>query len=276
MEIYVRRSSVPSFPDWLKWQAIREQAGDLWKELPTQKNPAKAQHVLEQLIVNPLMIRVWSELYKKKRINHKATGHYKYPACVTNGSWAARMRRRAAEVRQKGGKESEAKGWEFDADVFESTKDPPPDPRWSEQDRGAQLFLSRAYREYLNLKPVFLTDLKTEAKKFVEVAKVLRRQAATLQELKSDGAAQKLEQIASDCDSHAKHMLPSRGDDPWVVTRETDDVEVRVFVAMLSCAAIELFERELHSVLANVASVVFNKEVTRSNVREMLRLDLAR
>lgn len=209
MEIYVRSSSVPSFPDWLKWEAIREQAKELWEKLPTEKDPAKAQQVLEQLITNPLIDLVWGELYKKNRINHKSTGQYKYPACVTNVSRAARMRRRAAEVRQKGGKESEAKGWEYSAGMFESTKDQPADPRWSEQDRGAQLFLCRAYREYLDLKPVFLTDLKTEAKKFVEVAKVLRRQATTLQELKNDDAAQKLEQIASDCDSHAKRMLPS-------------------------------------------------------------------
>ena len=112
MEIYVRSSSVPSFPDWLKWEAIREQAKELWEKLPTEKDPAKAQQVLEQLITNPLMNFVWGELYKKNRINHKSTGQYKYPACVTNVSRAARMRRRAAEVRQKGGKESEAKGWE--------------------------------------------------------------------------------------------------------------------------------------------------------------------
>ena len=272
----MKRSSPPSFPDWLRSEAVRQQAKELWEKLPTEKDPAKAQQVLEQLITNPLMKLVWAELYKKERISHKATEHYKHPACVTNLSRAARMRRRAAEVRQKGGKESEAKGWEFDADMLERLKDLPADPRWSEQDRGAQLFLCRAYREYLDLEPMFLTDLQAEAKKFVEVAKVLRRQAATLQELKIDGAAQKLEQIASDCDSRAKHMLPSSGDDPWVVTRKTNDVELRVFVAMLSCATIELFESELHSVLADVASVVFNKRVTRSNVREMLRLDFPR
>jgi hypothetical protein len=267
---------MPQFPNRLR-EAVRYEATKLWSELPAEKEPTKAQQVLEQLITNPLMRRVWDELYKKKRISHKSTKQYEHPACVTNVSRAAKMRRLAAEVRQRGGSESEARSWEYEAAMFERLEDPPADPRWSEQDRAVQLFLRRTYREYLDVKPVLLSDLKVKVKKFVEVAEVLRRQATTLKSLGKEPDAQKLEHIASDCDSAARNMLPHDGDDPWVITRQSKDADLRVFVTELSSTTIRLFEKELHSTLATVANVVFNRQdVTRSKVREMLRPGLPR
>jgi hypothetical protein len=93
-----------------------------------------------------------------------------------------------------------------------------------------------------------------------------------MQSLGKESAAQKLEEIASDCDKEARNMLPRDGDDPWVITRQSEDVELRSFVIDLSITTTILFKKELHSTLATVANVVFNRQdVTRSKVREMLR-----
>ena len=57
---------MPHFPEWLRPDAVRHEAKKLWSKLPTEKDPVKAQKVLEQLISNPLMKRVWDELYRKQ------------------------------------------------------------------------------------------------------------------------------------------------------------------------------------------------------------------
>ena len=67
-------------------------------------------------------------------------------------------------------------------------------------------------------------------------------------------------------------MLPGDGDNPWIITRQNEDVELRSFVIDLSIRTTMLFQKELHSTLATVANVVFNRQdLTRSRVREMLR-----
>jgi hypothetical protein len=49
-------------------------------------------------------------------------------------------------------------------------------------------------------------------------------------------------------------------------------LKLRAFVADLSITTTLLFRKELHSTLATVANVVFNRQdVTRSKIREMLR-----
>ena len=63
----MKKSPPPVFPDWLP-QAVRLQAREFWEKLPTEKDPPKAQRVLEQLIANPLMERVWVELYRPLRM----------------------------------------------------------------------------------------------------------------------------------------------------------------------------------------------------------------
>jgi len=269
---------MPKFPGWLDRDAVRDAASELWSKLPTEKDPAKAQRVLEQLITNPLMKRVWGELYKEKRINNKPTGQYEYPACVTNASIAARLRRRAIELRNKAGQwdERDAQALEFEAAIVERLEDPPADQKWSEQDRAVQLFLRHAYRDWLDLKPVFLSDLKAKVEKLRDVGEILRKQAATLRSLGKDLDAQKLNEIASECDYDAGNVLPRfDGDDPWIITRQNKEHELRTFVIDLSGTTIRLFEKEMHSTLANVANVVFNrKDVTRSKIREMLRHSL--
>ena len=88
---------------------------------------------------------------------------------------------------------------------------------------------------------------------------------------KSD--ALKLEDIALDCDGAARNVLsPYKGDDPWILTRQSQDVKLRAFVADLASTTAMLFRKELHSTIATVANVLFSRQdLTRSKIREMLR-----
>ena len=265
---------IPQFPDWLKYPAVQHEASDLWTKLPTEKDPAKSEEVLWRLISDRRMDRVWRELYEKSHGNHPPTDGYSNPAYMTNASVAARKRRLAAELRNKGGtmNERKARFLEAEAAIYEGLGDPPADPRWSEQDRAVQNFLRHTYRNFLDLKPVFLSDLKAKMNKLREVAEGLHQQAETLQSLGKESDAQKLEEIASDYDEEARNMLPGDGDNPWIITRQNEDVELRSFVIDLSIRTTMLFQKELHSTLATVANVVFNRQdLTRSRVREMLR-----
>ena len=265
---------MPPFPDWLTNPAVRHEASDLWTKLPTEKDPAKSEEVLSRLISDRRMDRVWRELYEQRRSNHQPSEQYSNPAYVTNASVAARNRRLAAELCNKAGMvNEEARFLEAEAIILERRADPPADPRWNEQDRAVQYFLRHAYRNFIDRKPVFLSDLTAKMNKLREVAEGLHQQAATLQSLGKQSDAQKLEEIASDCDEEARDMLPRDGDDdPWVITRQSEDVELRAFVIDLSIGTTMLFQKELHSTLATVANVVFNRQdVTRSKVREMLR-----
>ena len=268
----------PTFPKWVP-AAVVEAAKPLYAQLASEQDPAKAEKILSRLTSDPRMKRVWDELYKKKRFEHPAADEFLHAARVTNASHAAASRQRASELRKAGGADNQRNAdlLEAEATALESEGDPPADPRWSEQERAVQLFLFHAYRTALDLKPVFLSDLQANVRKLRGVAEVLRTQAATLQSLGMDGDAQKLNEIASDCDDEARNMDPERlasGDDPWIITRQRGDVELRTFVADLSIAMQMLFRETLHGTLATVANVVLDRQdMTFEKIRDMIRVE---
>jgi hypothetical protein len=174
---------------------------------------------------------------------------------------------------------------EAEAALLEGLYDPPADPRWSEQDRGVQRFLLRAYEAALNHELVFLSDLEAKVSTLQKVAMRLRSDAAILRSLKLGREARKLQHLASDCEDEAFDILPISSeqddghpyslqtDDPWIITRRRGDLELRTFVANLSIITGTLFGKTLHGTLATVANVRFNREdVTHRKVWEMLRL----
>jgi hypothetical protein len=63
------------------------------------------------------------------------------------------------------------------------------------------------------------------------------------------------------------------GDDPWIITRNKGDIELRLFVADMVITTTTLFEKELYGTIANIANAVFERDdVTGATVREMLRV----
>jgi hypothetical protein len=75
----VSTSATVTFPTWVP-PAVIHTAEQLRSEVASEENPAEALKVWSRLVLDPRMERVWLELYKKKRINHKATEEFFYPA----------------------------------------------------------------------------------------------------------------------------------------------------------------------------------------------------
>lgn len=268
------------FPNWIP-PVIIHAAEQLHAELTSERNPTEALGVWSRLVFDSRMKRVWQELYKKKRLNHQATEEFSHSACVTHKSFAAKNRRVALEIRQKGGPESErdANLLEAEAAALESINDPHADSKWSEQDRAVQLFFYHAYKEALDHKLVFLSDLEAKSRKVQEVAERLRCEAATLSSLGLKREARKLREIASDCDYEALNILPAResdgslADDPWIIARRRGNLAVRTFVTSFSIPVSQIFGTNLYSTLATVSNVVFNDQnLTGGKVRDMLRI----
>ena len=273
------KSALPAFPDWVP-KAVRQQAKELWKTLPTQKDSAKAQQVLEQLIVNPLMKRVWEELYRKKR---DESGQFFNPACLTYKSEAAAYREKARILREKGGQDNkrDAEYLEVEAQIIERLPQQPTNPKWNEQDHAVTTFLSRAYRAALYTEPVLAADVRAIANKLRGFATQLRDLSTVLQSVKigvTEIYADKLIDIAMDCESDA--MLYGTND-PRLVHRKRGDTIRKTYVALLFSATDYLFGKPLYNTIANVTNVVFSKEsvgnrgfaddIKPDTVREMLR-----
>ena len=282
---------MPHFPEWLRSAAVRHEAERLWSKLPTEKDQVKAQKVLEQLISNPLMERVWDELYRKDPTKHNG---FFNPACLTNVSQAAAQREEARELRKKGGDKNRrvAEVLEFEARVFEILPGESSNPSRGEQDRAAQKFLAGAYRAALSTEPELLSDIQAQVSKLRKAAKTLRQLAAELQSVGNflmEFYAEQLEVIAAECDSDATVMTTSPTKDPWLITRKRGDLRLKTFVAKLSYTSQRLFMKTLHNTIANVANVVFGiesanaigderrqKRLTGENVRQMLRVNAQR
>jgi hypothetical protein len=264
-------------PRLLKYQLLTAHTHAATVEDQSEQDPAKAEKVLSRLASDPRMKRVWDELYKKKRFEHQAADEFFHAARVTNASDAAAGRQRASELRKADGVDNQrdADLLEAEAAALESMGDPPTDPRWSEQDRAAQFLLHHAYRAALDFKPVFLSDVVANVNTLRSLAERLRKDAAILRSLDLELNARKLDEIASDCDEEAWNIDPNRlepGDDPWIITRQRGDIELRTFVADLSIVMQMLFRKTLPGTLATVTNVVLNRQdMTFEKVHDMIR-----
>jgi hypothetical protein len=254
--------------------AIIDEARKLYAETVNQKDPAKAVELLSKLITDPRMKSVWTELYKKKRVNYKPTGKFVNPIYVTYASIAAWLRQHASTLRKKGGAQDKFHAFISDAEATlleKETYDPLAHTPWTEQDLGVQLFLWQIYHAALDPKPVFLSDIKAEVDALRNAAEQLRAQAEVLQSLNIECAA--LQQIAANCDSEARlRDRDPKIDDPWIISRRVHDPELRTFAAVLSVVTDQLCKKTLYGTIATIANVVFSRtDTTGSKVREMLR-----
>ena len=159
-----------TFPEWVP-PAVIEAANQLNDELAKEKDPTKAVQVLSRLVSDPLMKRVWQEVYRRKRIRHQSSEEYLNPAS-TNVSRTAAFPRQASDFRERGGEENvhNAELLEAEAAIIESESDPIFYPPWSAQDRAAQLLLRQAYRTALDNTPVYLSHLEAKTNDLRKIA----------------------------------------------------------------------------------------------------------
>jgi hypothetical protein len=291
---------MPEFPEWLAdYAAVREQASELWSQSPRESDPVKARKVLEELITNPLMRRVWKALYEKDR----ETGLFKYPACLTTASEAAAFLERARILREKGGQRNihEAELLQFEARWMKLVSKEESRNPVTEQDLAVKLLFSRAYEAAFQTKPQTVKDalrkvhdLRGVAKGLRDIEKKLYQLAGRLPSIRihvTEIYADKLAEVAKicvavaeDCESDATVCEPNVAAAPWLVTRQRGDIERKTFVSRLFAATDNLFGTPLYSTIANVTNVVFGPQIgalvsnsnyarpiTADTVREMVR-----
>jgi hypothetical protein len=136
----------------------------------------------------------------------------------------------------------------------------------------------------IEIKPVYLRDLKADVSTLNAIAQRSKEDATVLESLDMTSEARSLRKIAEACEAKASTALPDppgesqsifepRRDDPWVLTRQSsnDNDELRTFLVDLAIPTIGLFGKPLVGTLANVAKVVFQRRITREMAREMLR-----
>jgi hypothetical protein len=284
--------SVSTPPRWTS--AIQCQADQLYAEIARHPNPKKSTEILDRLTSDPLMERVWRELFKKDR----QSGVFFYPA-VTPAMRAARLQRLAAELRSKGGakNEGEAERLELAAEVEhmedgigedgeEEDDEQDDNILWHAQTFAAQVLLRKAFLEAIDIKPVFLGELEDKVSTLNCIGQRLETDGRTLESFGMRQEAKVLRRIVRACKEEAENILPdrrndesagesltfrSRRDDPWVLTRRSKDDELRTYIVCLALTALSLFGKTLDGTLANIATVVFGREVTRATVREALR-----
>jgi hypothetical protein len=263
--------SLPTIESWVP-PAIGETALRLHRMFAAEEK-SDGLAALSRLISDPRMKVVWREFYKKKR---GKTEEFLHPARVTNASRATICRQRANELRKLSGSpnEIEARLLEDDAATLEKSEDlMPMDPRWSEQDHAAQIFLRRACYAAIDIEPIFLSGIRAKIDELRGASQALRAEEAKLQRLGLGGVAREFLQVADSCDDEARNLRPEpspsgrRADDPWIISRDRGDPKVRAFVADLLMETERLFGKSLHGTLATTANVVFSrKDITYQRV----------
>jgi hypothetical protein len=266
--LFGRRDTCPSegaeqlsFPRWLP-PAVMHAAKRIHAQVATEKDPAKAREILSRLTSDPRMQRVWKRLSRQ-------------PASIRYSAQIAENRRRACELRQKGGPENEQEAdiLEAESACMEESRDPWADLPWSDQELAMQLFLWHVYNDALADR-VLLSDLKTKAKTLSTTATQLLEVSATLEPLGKSEEIRQLNDIvrvlaheAEDLDSIDPRLV-----DPWIIVRQTGDVEFRTFVGWVSGTPIALYRKSLYGTMATVTNVVLNRDdVTTSKYRELVR-----
>jgi hypothetical protein len=229
-------------------------------QLATEKDPAKARDVLSRLTCDERMQSVWNRPYERI----PDTGELRYPAYIRYTSRVPEYRKRACELRRKGGSanEEEARTWEAEADVLEGKYDPLGDQPWTDQDLAAQLFLWHVYRCALNRDSVFLSELKAKARKLDSLARRLWKIAAALELPGKDKDARALKDMAHGYADEARN-LDSVGpdDDPWIIRHQKiGDDELRALVGLLSTVPVVLFRQKWYGTIAIIANVVLNRQ----------------
>jgi hypothetical protein len=269
----------PTFPNWIP-AAVREAAKWLHAELAAEEDSAEAREIWSRLVADPRMKRVWGEIYKKKRDINRV---FMYPARLTNASNAAALRERARELCEKGGDQNcqDANFLEFEARVIELLPEEPVDSKWSEQDRATQSFFTQAYRIALT-PPTFLSDFQPKVIKLREIADKLRTIATELESVRihvTESYAEKLREVAADCEDDAKVSEPRPANEPWIIVRKRGNLRQRTFVTRLAYTSHLLFGKNLYSTIATVTNIVLgasrdtssdDQELVDQNVRDIL------
>jgi hypothetical protein len=264
-----------SLPDWLPPSMIDEVTRI--RDCAIKKGNRRAFDLLVRLTSDPRMEGVWKRLKQKKRVAHKSTDEFLYPARIKIKSRADVYRARAAELRRTSGAGNENKAHllELEATQLEGVPATEINMQWSEQDLALRILFTHAYNLALDPPPVvnvaeahqYLTELRN-------ISARLRNEASKLSELGMEEEALEVERIAANCEEHS-YWAELDEEDPLisvVVYRDRNNNSLRGYIAYLAGTTQQIFGQPLHGTLATISNVAFQRtDITPDRIHDMLR-----
>jgi hypothetical protein len=261
-------SSKALLPEWLP-QPVADYAR---RAFTNDCRTAPDELLLRRLSSDLRMKRVWSELLKRKRLNHRSTEAFKYPATsLKNWTSGARAgRRRVQNLRRMSDpiNEAEANKVELCMAMYQVGQE----HKWGSgeklptQQLALVAFFDQAFEcARSNSRPVSRADAQAKRAHYLNMARRIRDDVKQ-QEIRSIT----LIDAAFEYDGLADKAAPPR-DDPLLVERTgRGDERQRGFVIKLVTSAAEIFGSPLYGIVAIVTNVVFErKDWTGQRVRKI-------
>ena len=224
-----------TFPNGLP-PAVKHAATETLRRLQ-KKNEHEALEVLHRLVFDPRMQNVWKELYRKRRVGHKRTEEFVYPAHYSL----------------------------------------PADPEWmTQQDAAVMHLFGHAHQLAIGEhKLLTLSEARTLAASLQKTARNLRNGAETIRSIEDMAGilgwagADELQHIAAACEGEARSIL---GLVPSLVSRRhRGDERLRAYVAWLATTTKRFFGTPMYTTLATIANVALDrKDVRDDRVKEIL------
>ncbi len=240
-------------PTWLDlYPSVADEAESIYqgiiqkdREWEDEREPAEARHsrritslkqieLLCRLASDQRMKSVWRELYRKKR---RPSNEFLNPAMPVGITFEAKL---------------------------PALQDP------KNQDMAVREFFSYVFR-YATKPSRLLTehDIKSRFKPITMMAIRLREDSESLQSLGLNDFASDLEAMAIVCDKNSTNFKP--GILNPIVKRSRGDQVLRSYILRLSIRCHELFGKGLPGTVATTAGVVFSKNISGHQVRDMVR-----
>lgn len=223
--------------------SVRAEASKIERELGTfeEEEQTRASRLLQKLLSDSRMEKVWREIYRKKQPHHAPTECFQNPA---RPGLSTQSRDKLSNKR---------------------------DARADQDEAAAQLF-RRAFELALN-PASFATraDAQNVVDDLVSVANQLRMQADKLRHLGRLEVASELAKIAGECEEDAWSSEPL-DDEHFVIERHRADDELRAYVFELADATEWLFGKPMYGTLTTMTQVALDRNaLTSGQVREILR-----
>lgn len=233
--------------------AVLRQARAIYERAVQQGETAHSEAIqlLDRLVSDPRMEKVWWEPYKKKRIAGRQTEEFLYSLL------SKAKRARAAELRQEGGREAAVQLLELEATALERVETIPANSASAERDLAVMHFFHQVYHLALDGEPVVTrTEFGLLSQDLMDIATRSQEDAETSRSLGGKEEATELEEAASDYDEQWMEM--DVDDEPLIVDRHREDRWVRGFLISLAEVNRELFGTPWYGTLATIANVALH------------------
>jgi hypothetical protein len=266
------------FPDWIP-RSVGNLAQIKSDDLHRQRAEPEIWELLRRLVSDSRMKNVWNELQRRKRQDYQRTEHFVHPA-TPRSCWfsqASRARRRAEELRQRGGRqnEDEASRWEWLAVIWTAVYGESfwggRRPELPPQELAIAFLFNEAFTlGQRSIRPVPISEAQKTRRRYLKMAERIRADAAEHERL-GHHLVDRLWDAVFAYEEIADAAAPPPGNPLLVERQHRNDQRMQGFVMALAAITRQVFGAPLYGTIAVVANVVLGRDdVTAGTVRKLL------